>query len=126
MSSERSDEIHGTAFWPGLAAAAGRAARAAAAIATGVVIAVTSTTTIASAAPKAVRDNLGQVIGYLDEQSDGSVKVRDCHSVLLGYSNRYGTYDALGVKLYDSQVPQLLLQRSKCGRKAKPGPGAGS
>ncbi len=77
------------------------------------------------AAMTPVRDAQQRVVGYLDERSDGRVFVRDCQQRLLGWSDARGTYDASGVKLYASAVPELLLSRSRCAATPTPTPPRG-
>lgn len=72
------------------------------------------------AATTAVRDAQQRVIGYLDTQTDGRVLVRDCQQKLLGWSDARGTYDATGVKVYASPVPEILLSGSRCIATPKP------
>lgn len=72
-----------------------------------------------------VKDAQQKVIGYLDERTDGRVFVRDCQQRLLGWSDARGTYDASGVKLYASPVPELLLSRSRCAATPTPTPARG-
>lgn len=69
-----------------------------------------------------VRDAQQRVIGYLDERADGRDFVRDCQQRLLGWSDARGTYDAAGVKVYASAVPELLLSRSRCVATPTPTP----
>jgi hypothetical protein len=63
-----------------------------------------------------IRDRDQRVIGYIGEQRDGRTFVRDCHYRLLGWSDGVATYDANGRRLYQSPVPQLLLDSSPCLR----------
>jgi len=92
-------------------------------------LAVACATVLLSASPcvaaaTAVRDAQQRVIGYVDAQPDGRVLVRDCQQRLLGWSDARGTYDATGVKVYASPVPELLLSGSRCISTPRPIPGA--
>lgn len=89
-------------------------------------VALLSALSPAVAAATAVRDAQQRVIGYLDAQPDGRVMVRDCQQVLLGWSDARGTYDATGVKIYASSVPELLLSRSRCVATPRPTHGRAS
>jgi hypothetical protein len=71
---------------------------------------------VPSAGTQPVRDLNYRVIGYREQRGDKTI-VRDCHFVLLGYSDASGTYDAVGRKLFPQPVPDLLLDRSPCRTK---------
>ena len=56
-----------------------------------------------------IRDKSNRPIGYLEQRGDRTF-VRDVNYKLLGYTDKRGTFDPNGIKLFNSPAPELLLK----------------
>lgn len=55
-------------------------------------------------------DNLGRPLGFLDQQSDGTIRVYDSQMSYQGFAKSgQGTFDAMSRRVSNDSIPALLL-----------------
>lgn len=66
-----------------------------------------------------LKDNNGIIIGYLEKRTDRTF-VKDRCQIILGYVTEKGTFTETGIRMAQSPLPYMLLQRDKnCANKRR-------